>query len=300
MNRIAITGASGLVGRALDRFLQGSGHLVIPLVRHDPVAGEIRWDPTGPFDTGPLERVDVLVHLAGESIAGRRWNATKKQRIRQSRVEATRNLCHHLARMDRPPSTLLCASAIGYYGDRGDEMLDEQSPPGRGFLAQVGIDWEAAAAPAVEAGIRVVHLRLGMVLSPDGGALAMMLPIFRLGLGGRLGSGRQFWSWIAIDDVVSAIGFAMERPDLDGPVNVVAPQPVRNIEFTRTLAGVLHRPALLPAPSFLLRLGLGEMADELLLASARVRPRRLEEAGFQFCLPQLDVALRTLLQDRRT
>ncbi len=296
--KVAITGASGLVGTAIGHCLRREGHLVVPMVRRAVREGAIGWNPSGPFDPKPLEGMDCIIHLAGESIVGARWTAAKRRRIRQSRVEATENLCRHLVRLDRPPATLLSASAIGYYGDRGDEVLEEGARPGDGFLARVAIDWEAATEMAGRSGIRVVNLRFGMVLSSDGGALAAMMPIFRWGLGGRLGSGRQYWSWIAIDDAVWAIFHAMTTPELSGPVNIVAPNAVQNVAFTRTLAAVLGRPAVLPVPRFLLRLGLGAMADELLLASTRAVPRRLLETGFEFRLPQLEPALRTILHKR--
>jgi uncharacterized protein (TIGR01777 family) len=238
-----------------------------------------------------LEGFDAVVHLAGESIAEGRWTEAKRGRIRDSRVQGTRVLADTLARLIHPPKVFLCASAVGFYGSRGDEELDEESPAGSGFLSDVCREWESACRPAVEAGIRVVNLRLGMVLSTRGGALAKMLPIFRLGLGGRLASGRQYVSWITLDDVVEAIQFVMATDSLEGPVNAVAPGAVTNREFTRVLGRVLRRPAILPAPAFALRCVLGQMAQELLLASTRALPRRLLEAGFAFRDPDLEGAL---------
>jgi uncharacterized protein (TIGR01777 family) len=242
-----------------------------------------------------LDGVDALIHLAGENIAATRWNAATKKRIRDSRVEGTRVLCEGLAKLTRAPRVLLSASAVGYYGDRGDEILSEDSPSGSGFLAAVARDWEAATEPAAAAGIRVVRMRFGVILSPRGGALAQMLTPFRLGGGGRIGSGRQWWSWISIDDAASAIQHAIMTESLSGPVNGVAPNPVTNAEFTHTLGQVLGRPTLIPMPAFAARLALGEMADELLLASARVLPTKLLESHYRFQHPTLDVALRHLL-----
>lgn len=296
--RILVTGSTGLIGSALIPFLTAGGHTVTRLVRSAPRPGEreVRWDPErGEADRPGLEGQDAAVHLAGENIAGGRWTAERKARIRDSRVRGTQFLCESLARLDRPPKVLLCASATGYYGDRKDEVLREESAPGSGFLAEVCRAWEAAAEPALRAGIRVVSLRFGVVLSPAGGALAKMLPPFRLGLGGRIGTGRQYMSWIALDDAVGAACHALTAEALGGPVNAVAPNPVRNLEFAQTLGRVLSRPALLPLPAFAARLALGEMAEELLLASARVEPARLTAAGYPFRHPCLEGALRALL-----
>ena len=239
---------------------------------------------------------DAVVHLAGENIASGRWNAARKAAIRDSRVNGTRFLCDALAGLARPPKTLVCASAVGYYGDRGEERLTEESPPGTGFLAEVCREWEAASAPAARKGIRVVALRIGMVLSPKGGALARMLPLFRAGLGGVIGGGRQYVSWVALDDLPGIILHALQRDDLRGPVNAVAPRPVTNREFTEALGKVLSRPTPLPVPAFALRLAVGgEMADALLLSSARGIPRRLEETGYRFRFAELSAALRHLL-----
>ena len=294
---VAVSGSSGLVGSALVRFLGAGGHRVSRLVR-GPVAGAdaIGWDPAaGVRDTALLEGLDGVVHLAGENIGAGRWTARRKAAIRQSRVEGTQRLCEALARLARRPKVLVSASAVGFYGDRGDETLREESPAGSDFLAQVCRDWETATDPAARAGIRVVRLRLGMVLSPAGGGLKKMLPPFRLGAGGRIGSGRQYMSWIALDDAVGAIHHALTNDSLVGPVNAVAPSPVTNAEFTRALARVLRRPAVAPLPAFAARLAFGEMADALLLAGQRVLPARLQASGYAFRFPDLEGALVHLL-----
>ena len=293
--RIGVTGATGLVGSALLPVLEGAGHEAVGLRRGaGDAAGPPSWDPAAGSVAagGPL---DAVVHLAGENIAGGRWNAARKARIRDSRVEGTGALCRGLANLDPRPATLVCASAVGFYGDRGDERLDESSPAGTGFLADVCQEWEAAAAPARDAGIRVVHLRIGIVLTPAGGALGQMLLPFKLGVGGVIGSGRQFMSWIALDDVVAAALHAIRTDGLEGPVNAVAPNPATNTEFTKTLGRVLRRPTIFPMPAFGARLAFGEMADHLLLGGARVEPTRLKEAGFEFGYPTLEGALRHLL-----
>lgn len=295
--KIAITGSTGLIGKSLAPFLTTGGHDVVRLVRKQGrLAGdEIRWDPGSQrIDAAALEGVDAVVHLAGESVAGR-WTTTKKAAIRDSRVEGTRLLAQTLAAATKPPRTLICASAIGYYGDRGHTALEEDAAPGAGFLAEVCREWEAAADAARQVGIRVVHLRIGVVLSTEGGALATMLTPFRLGLGGVVGSGDQYMSWIALDDVVGAIHHVLMTPDLSGPVNAVAPAPVTNRDFTKTLGRVLGRPTLLPIPAFGARVAFGEMADELLLASTRVVPARLTTSGYPFRFPHLEEALRHLL-----
>lgn len=296
---VAVTGSTGLLGSALVPRLTSGSHGVVRLVRGTPAtaSGErvARWDPdTGAVEPG-LDGVDAVVHLAGESVAGGRWTEARKRRIRESRVHATRRLCETLARLSRPPRVLVAASAIGYYGDRGDQVLREESAPGAGFLPEVCREWEAAAEPAAQRGVRVVHLRIGLVLSPKGGALAAMLPVFRLGLGGPVGAGAQWMSWIGIDDTLGAILHALMNEPLAGPVNAVAPAPVTNREFAKTLARVLRRPAVLPFPAFAARLLLGQMADELLLASARVEPARLRATGFAFRDATLEGALRRLL-----
>lgn len=292
--KVLISGLSGLVGTSLGTFLNTGGHEVIGLSR-SPQAGGIRWDPMeGEIDKANLTGFDAVVHLAGESIS-KRWTDKQKRLIRESREKGTRLLCEALAEMSSPPKVLVSASAIGYYGDRGDEALTESSPPGEGFLPEVCQAWEAACEAARERGIRVVNLRIGVVLSPQGGALAKMLLPFKMGLGGKIGSGNQYWSWIALDDVVGAIHHALMNADLNGPVNATSPNPATNTEFTKTLGKVLSRPTLFPMPKFAARLALGEMADDLLLASARVLPERLEQTGYEFRFPQLEEALRHLL-----
>lgn len=292
---ILVSGSSGLIGSALVDFLASVRHEVTRLVRSKRKQNlkEIRWDPAaGNIDLAGLEGVNAVVHLAGESIAGGRWTKGRKARVLNSRVKGTRLLCESLASLAPPPAVLASASAVGYYGDRGEEILDEESLAGSGFLAAVCHEWEDATQPAARAGIRVVHLRLGMVLSGSGGALATMLTPFRLGLGGRLGRGRQYVSWIALDDVVHAIYHCLTYESLHGPVNLVSPNPVTNREFTTRLGAVLKKPTLIPAPAAVLRLMLGQMADELLLASTRVQPTRLSATGYRFRYPELDGALR--------
>jgi uncharacterized protein (TIGR01777 family) len=295
---IVVTGASGLIGSALLPFLSSHGHSVTRLVRSQPRPGhaEIAWDPAHhSIATPALEGRDAVVHLAGENIAAGRWTAARKAAIRQSRVQGTSVLCEALAQLVHPPKVLVSASAIGYYGDRGDQVVRETSSPGSDFLAEVCRAWEAATAPAVQRGIRVVYLRTGMVLSPAGGALAKMLTPFRLGLGGRIGSGKQYMSWIALDDVIGAIHHILITPTLQGAVNIVSPNPVTNAVFTQTLGRVLGRPTLLPLPALAARLAFGEMADALLLASIRVEPARLVASGYMFLYPELAAALRHLL-----
>jgi uncharacterized protein (TIGR01777 family) len=296
--KVLVTGSSGLVGRALVERLASEGHGVARLVRTLPrePQSEFQWDPAqGRLDPAVLEGLDAAVHLGGENISAGRWTASQKERIRGSRVDSTRLLARTLAGLSSKPSVLVCASAIGYYGNRGEEILSEESGPGTGFLPEVCQAWEAASKPAEEAGIRVVRLRIGVVLSGAGGALPRMLSAFKLGLGGRLGSGRQYMSWIALEDLAAALALAITDDRLRGPVNAVAPSPVTNAEFTRVLAKVLGRPAVLPAPAFALRLLLGQMAEELLLASARVVPRKLKETGFRYRHPDVEGALRGLL-----
>ncbi len=288
--RVALTGASGFIGGSLAEFLRARGHVVHPLVRRAAAPGstEIGWDPSrGEIDAAALEGLDAVVNLAGESIAGGRWTPARKQAILDSRIRSTGVLCRALAGLAAPPRVLVSASAVGYYGDRGDALLTEASPPGGGFLAELCQAWEAATDPAREAGIRVVRLRLGVVLSPRGGMLRGILPLFRLGLGGILGSGRQYPSWIALEDLLDVIGLAMVTEDLSGPMNAVAPNPVTNAEFTRTLGRLLHRPTFLRVPGFALRLLFGEMGQAVFLDSARVLPARLQAAGFEFRCPDL-------------
>jgi uncharacterized protein len=293
--RILLSGASGLIGRSTSGALARNGHDVVPLVREIGRDG-IRWDPrSGDFDAAAAEGADAVVHLAGENVASGRWTAERKREIRDSRVRGTRLLAEGLVGLARPPSVLVAASAIGIYGDRGDEIVDEASAVGTGFLADVCREWEAAAGPAVEAGIRVVHVRFGVVLDRSGGALAKMLPIFRLGLGGKVGSGSQWMSWIAIEDAIGILRHALET-DLSGPLNAVAPEPVRNTDFTRTLGNVLARPAAIPVPAFALRLAFGEMADATLLASTRAVPSRLLESGYRFRAPTIGAGLSAALR----
>jgi uncharacterized protein (TIGR01777 family) len=294
--KIAITGSHGLVGSALKSELARNGRSVIPVVRGEARPGQVRWDPAANrFDATPLEGCEVIVHLAGENIAGRRWNESVKEKIRNSRVQGTRVLSEGLAALPSRPNLLICASAIGFYGDRGEEKLTEESEPGSGFLASVVQQWEDACSPARDAGIQVLNLRFGVILSTAGGALAKMLTPFRFGVGGIVGSGKQYWSWIALSDVVGAIQHILGSVEIAGPVNVVSPQPVSNAEFTRILAHVLRRPAILPMPAFAARLALGEMADELLLASQHVLPQKLEASGYQFRQPTLKGALESLI-----
>lgn len=296
---ILVSGSTGLVGTALIPTLTAAGHEVVRLVRsksRSPSKELIGWEPESHYiDAAGLEGLNAVVHLAGEPIAAGRWNALKKARIRDSRVEGTRILCEALAHAAKPPAVLVCASAIGFYGDRGDEVLTETSPGGSGFLAEVCRDWEAAAESARQKGIRVVNLRFGVILSTKGGALAKMLTPFKMGVGGIIGSGRQYMSCVSIDDCVGAIQQALATNSLAGPVNVVGPVPVTNYEFTKSLGKILGRPTILPMPAFAARLALGEMADELLLGSNRVEPKKLLECGFQFKYPELEGALRHVL-----
>ena len=305
-----ISGASGLVGGSLVKALRASGDVAVRLVRRREAAaapGAAWWNPAaGELDASALTTADAVIHLAGENVAGGRWSESRKARIRSSRVAGTRLIAEALAseaarrRAEHPGAELpmlLCASAIGYYGDRGEALVNEASSPGEGFLAEVCQAWEEAAAPAREAGLRVVHLRIGVVLSPEGGALAKMLPPFRLGLGGPLGSGRQFMSWITVADLVGVIRHALAEDTLVGPLNAVAPQPVTQGEMARVLGQVLGRPAIVPTPAFALRLALGEMADEMLLASTRVDAGRLLASGYTFEHPELLGALNHLLAD---
>lgn len=295
--KVVVSGSSGLIGSALLPFLTASGHAVTRLARlkADTGAAAVHWDPAaGTIDAGGLEAHDAVVHLAGENIA-ERWTPAKKARIKESRSKGTRLLVESLARLTQPPRVLVSASAVGYYGDRGDAVLREDSNAGSGFLAEVAREWEAATGPAAQKGIRVVNLRTGMVLSSKGGALGKMLLPFKLGLGGKVGTGKQYWSWIAIDDLLGIIHFALTTDSLKGPVNAVSPKPVTNLEFTRTLGRVLGRPTIFPMPAFAARLAFGEMAEELLLGSTRVEPAKLAAAGYQFRYPELEGALRHLL-----
>ena len=298
---VAVSGASGLLGSVLVPELERRGHRVLRLVRREPRPGadELAWSPErGLLQPHRLAGVEAIVHLAGENIAAGRWTAGRKRAIRESRVEGTRLLVRSLAGLEPAPRVLACASAVGWYGPRGDEPVDESAPPGTGFLASVVRDWEAAAGEAAAHGLRVVTLRYGAILDPRGGMLGRLLPLFRLGLGGPVGTGRQVISWVLSLDAARATVWAIERDDASGPYNVTAPVAVPQREFARTLGRVLGRPARLPAPAFALRLVLGELADELLLAGQRVVPRRLLEAGFGFLEPELEGALRRVLGRR--
>ncbi len=295
--KVAVTGSSGLIGSALVPFLTSGGHEVRRLVRRAPRSDvEVRWDPSsGTIDGAALEGVDAVVHLSGENVAGGRWTGARKARIRDSRIDSTRALARSLASLNQKPKVLVSASAIGYYGDRGEEWVSESSLPADDFLARLAVDWEAAAEPAVAAGIRVAHPRIGVVLSPTGGALSKLLAPFRLGLGGVVSPGTQYMSWVALDDVVAALHHALVEDRVSGPFNLVAPEPVTNREFTKTLGRVLGRPTPVPVPAFALKVALGEMAEATLLASTRVRPERLQSSGYRFRFPGLEEALRHLL-----
>jgi uncharacterized protein (TIGR01777 family) len=298
--KVLVSGASGLIGTALASSLESQGDSVVRLARSGSGAPDrLVWDPSaGEIDVERLEEVgvDAVVHLAGESVGVGRWTRSKKARIRDSRVGGTQALSKAIARLRERPRVLISASAVGWYGDRGTEPLSEASGRGSGFLADVTEAWEGATEPAAAAGVRVVKLRFGIVLSTRGGALERMLPPFRLGVGGPFGNGRQFMSWITLDDVVGVVRHALDTESLEGPVNAVAPNPVTNREFVRTLGRVLRRPAIMPLPAPALRLALGEFADESLLASARAFPARLMESGYRFRDPTLEPALRGLLE----
>ena len=296
MNRILVSGASGPIGTALLASFEPQGTQVVRLVRgRASNAGQVSWDPLAPLPSATVSGFDAVVHLAGESVVGR-WTEAKKKAIRESRVQGTRNLAAALAQSEAKPRVLVCASAVGFYGNRGDEVLREESPAGQGFLPEVCREWEAASRIASEAGIRTVNIRIGLVLSAKGGALAKMLTPFKLGLGGRIGSGRQWWSWIHVDDIVGGIHHAMRTESLAGPVNLVAPNAVRNAEFTKVLASVLRRPAIFPVPEFALRLAFGKQAaEEMLLASQRVQPGKLGASGYRFRFRELRAALENLV-----
>ena len=296
--KIAVTGASGLVGSELVPTLQRNGYDVLRLVRRAPRAeGEVRWDPDGgTIDRDGLRGITGVIHLAGDNVASGRWTEAKKARIRDSRVRGTALLARALAKLSPKPRVLVSASAIGYYGVRGNEVLDETASQGSGFLASVCGDWEAAAEPARDAGIRVVHPRIGIVLAAQGGALAKMKMPFLLGVGGRIGDGSQYMSWITLEDLVSALVFALEHDELGGPVNFVSPTPVTNADFTAALGRVLRRPTVLPVPKFALRLGAGaEMAEEMLIGGARVVPASLHKHGFRWEHTSIEPALDSLL-----
>jgi uncharacterized protein (TIGR01777 family) len=295
---VAVAGSSGLIGTALVRALEGAGARVHRLVRPGSPHGSngVAWDPAaGSIDAPALEGVGAVVNLAGKPVGPHRWTAAHKAEVLESRMRSTRLLAETVAALEQPPEVLVSASASGYYGDRGEEILTEESPPGTGFLSDVCLQWEAATEPASQAGIRVAHIRTGIVLSAEGGALSRMLPLFRMGLGGRIGSGAQWWSWISIEDEVAAIAHLIGATEAAGAFNLTSPHPVTNAELTSVLARVLGRPAALPVPKFALRAAFGEFADEGLLSSQRILPRRLEHAGYSFREPELEPALRGLL-----
>jgi uncharacterized protein (TIGR01777 family) len=287
--RVLLSGASGMLGSAVGKTLDAQQIEALRLVRREPESsGELHWNPSAPGGDLTVERLQELqtlsaaIHLSGANVSSRRWTKTYKQEMRESRVDSTRVLSEALARLKEPPPVLICASAVGFYGDRGDQIVDEDSGPGNGYFPELCQAWEAATRPAEDAGIRVVHARFAMVLGPDGGALAPLAPLFKLGLGGKIGNGRQWMSWVSEADAAGAVLFAMNNPKLSGPVNIASPNPVTNAEFTRLLGEAVHRPAILPAPAFALRLAFGEMADEALLASTRAIPKRLLDAGYVF------------------
>jgi uncharacterized protein len=297
VDRILLSGASGLLGTALRSSLFSSGAEILQLVRRTPAGPrELQWDPATqrPIASSAFDGLSAAIHLSGANVAAQRWTPTWRREMWASRVKTTRVLAETLAALAQPPPVFVVASAVGIYGDRADEVLDESSPVGKGFLADLCREWENAAEPALRAGIRIVHLRFGVVLA-RGGALAKMLPVFRLGLGGKLGSGHQWMSWISLDDAVSAVRFLLAS-SLGGSFNLCSPAPVTNAEFTRALARALHRPAIVPVPAFALRAAFGQMADEALLASSRVHPTRLRLAGFTFTHPGLPQALATILR----
>ena len=293
-----ITGGSGLVGTALDEYLRQQGHEVLRLCRRGTAGcdGQPWWDPsTGQVDADALAGADAIVHLAGANIGARLWTQARKRLLRDSRVESTRTLAEYLAARPNPPSVFISASAVGFYGNRGDDVLDERSEVGSGLLADLCRDWEAACIPLVGSGVRVVHARFGIVMSPRGLPLSRLLLVFRMGMGGRQGNGRQWVSWIDIDDLTRAIEHMLTSEDISGPVNAVAPEPITNAEMTRVLAGVLRRPAFMHVPAFALRLIFRDMADEALLSSVRAQPARLLQGGFEFAYPDLKSSLEHLL-----
>jgi uncharacterized protein len=300
---ILVSGSSGLIGGRLLPLLRASGHRVTRLVRRDPQsADERRWDPVaGTMDSAALEGIDAVVNLAGDNIGSGRWTDAKKKRILESRVQTTGLLADAIAKSGKKPECFVSASAIGFYGHRGDEELTESSEPGRGFLVDVCRAWEDATTAARQAGVRVVNSRFGMVLAGDGGALTKMLLPFKLGVGGVMGSGKQYWSWLSGEEAARVILYCTTHRELSGPVNAVSPHPVTNAEFTKALARALHRPAFFPMPAFAARLVLGEMANDLILASARVLPRKLESAGYDFLHPEISATLRdTLRRNQRS
>lgn len=299
--KIIISGASGLVGTALTKTFRADGNTVVHMVRSDgPCSpGDIRWDPpSAQVDVPALEGADVVVHLSGASISDGRWTPARRALLRSSRIDSSRVLVDSLARLQRKPAVFLSASAVGYYGNRGDEALTEASEPGGDFLSLLARDWEAEVSRATAANIRTVMLRFGVILDAHAGALPQMVRPFRFGVGGRIGTGRQWMSWIALEDVIAIIRFSIANAQMNGPVNVVAPKPVQNAEFARTVGHVLHRPAIVPAPAFALRLAFGEMADVLLLGSQRVHPEKILAAGYSFHFEDLESALRAILLNK--
>jgi uncharacterized protein (TIGR01777 family) len=294
--RILVSGASGPIGAALLPSLKATGATVTRLVRNSATnPDEIAWDPARPLLPDSVSGFDAVIHLAGESIVGR-WTEARKRRIRESRSQGTGHLAQAVTKAPQPPRVFISASAVGFYGNRGEEILREDSPPGEGFAAEICRQWEDATQPAAQAGIRTAQMRIGVVMSADGGALPEMLTPFRLCLGGRLGNGRQWWTWVSVRDVVGAIQHVLDHESLSGPVNTVAPNPVTNAEFTRILASVLNRPAIFPMPAFAVRLIFGEMGEELFLGSQRVEPAKLADTGYQFQHPDLKNALQEILQ----
>lgn len=296
--RIAITGSSGLIGQALVRSLRADGHEVVRFVRRTPSApDEAEWDPRrGHVDPAGLAGCGAVVHLAGAGVGDHRWTAAYKKEIRDSRVAGTDAMARAIAALDAPPAVLVCGSAIGYYGDTGDRAVDEHAPAGQGFLPEVCVEWEAAAAPAQLAGVRTVFARTGLVVAAEGGAWGKLFPIFKAGLGGRLGNGRQYWSFISLHDEIAALRHAVDTPDLSGPLNLTAPEPLTNREVTAAMGRVLHRPTLLPVPAPALRLALGEFAGDV-IGSQRVRPTRLLESGFTFRHPDIEGSIRAALAE---
>lgn len=294
--KVAVTGTSGLIGSSLLSFLSKKNISVCKILRESTTENEISWKPeTGEWNSAFTDGIDGIVHLAGENIATGKWTKEKKKKIKNSRIEGTKRLCNHVLKLPSPPSVFVCASAVGFYGDRGVEVLNEDSSRGSGFLSDVCIGWEQATKTISNAGIRVINLRFGMVLSNAGGALAKMLTPFKMGMGGRIGNGKQYMSWVAIDDVIGAIYHALFTESLKGPVNVTSPNPVTNMEFTKILGRVLNRPTIIPMPAFAARLIFGEMANELLLTSTRVEPKKLLNTEYRFQYPELEDALKHIL-----
>jgi uncharacterized protein (TIGR01777 family) len=301
--KVAVSGSHGLVGTALCNALSSSGHTVFRIVRSasGSDSNAIVWDiDAGTIDSAKLDGVDAVVHLAGENIAASRWTPEQKQKIKDSRIKSTRLLADAISKLSAKPEVIVSGSAIGFYGNRGDEQLTETSNPGFGFLAEVCREWEDAIAPIKAAGVRVVNLRTGVILSPKAGALNKLLPIFKLGGGGIVGDGRQYMSWVSLEDEVGVIEFAITNKTLEGPVNVVSPNPVTNAQFTSILGKVVHRPTLFPLPGFAARIILGEMADELLLASQRCQPTKLLNAGYKFEYPKLEEALSAAIEPEKS